>query len=180
MAIPQERYYEEGRGRDLRKADPSNPSRRHWVAEEMWDLHHEIARRVMLGEKNVNIAEALKIHPQTVSIVKNSPIVQEKISILRGARDADTIDLAKEIKEIAPDALSLLKDIIRGEGEGQGASLLLRAKEANGMLARNGFGIPHRVQSESTHTFLTGEDLERIKRRAITNGDVIEAEIVEN
>ena len=29
---------------------------------------------------------------------------------MRGARDAETIDIAKEIKDIAPEALELLKD----------------------------------------------------------------------
>lgn len=177
MPTVQEKYYEEGRGRDLRKLDPSLP-RNHWVVNEMWDLHHEIARRIVLGEKNVAIAEALNISPQTVCIVRNSPVVQEKISLMQGARDADTIDLSKEIKEIAPDALKLLKEIIRGEGDGKAASINLRAREANGMLARTGYGIPHRVQSENLHAFITSEELRQIKQRAITNGDVIDVEVV--
>jgi hypothetical protein len=179
MAVAQEKYYQEERGRDLRKLDPSKGEYHRWVVSEMWDLHHEIARRIVLGEKNVDIAEALKISPQMVCNVKNSPVVQERISILRGARDADTIDLAREIKEIAPDAVRLLKDIIRGEGEGKGAPLTLRSREANNMLARNGFGIPHKIQTDNTHTFLTGEDLERIKQRALIAGDVVEVEVIE-
>jgi len=173
--IPQEKYYEDNRERDQRKNN--GEGRRHWVASEMWDLHHEITRRLVIGQKNVDIARALSITPQTVSNVKNSPIVQEHMSIMRGVRDADTIDLAKEIKEIAPVALELLKDIIKGDNDGAQASINLRAKEANGMLARVGHGIPHRIQSESVSLHLTSEDISDIKQRAITNGTIVEAEI---
>jgi len=76
----------------------------------MWEVHHEIARLVLLGYKNVDIAEKLDCSPQLVSNVRNSPVVKEKLALMRGARDADTIDIAKEIKEIAPEALNLLKN----------------------------------------------------------------------
>lgn len=170
--IPQEKYYEENRGSDLRRSGTRN----HWVVNEMWDLHHEIARRLMLGQKNVEIAKALGCTPQTVSNVKNSPVVQEHITIMRGARDADTVDLSKEIMEIAPVALELLKDIIKGEGDGANAGIGLRAKESNNMMARVGHGVPHKIQAESTNLFLTTEDIKEIRRRAIAGGDVIDVE----
>jgi hypothetical protein len=93
---------------------------------------------------------------------------------MRGARDADTVDLAKEIIEIAPVAMNLLKDIIRGENDGVNASIGLRAKEANGMLARAGFGVPQRVQSESVNVHLTSADIANIKDRARSNSDIID------
>jgi len=167
--IPQEKYYEENRESDLRRSG----ERRHWVVSEMWDLHHEIARRLVLGQKNVDIAKALDCTPQVVSNVRNSPVVQEHVSILRGARDAETIDLAKEIKEIAPEAVRLLKDIIRGEGDGTNASIALRARESNNMLARVGHGVPHKIQAEVANYFLTSDDIMDIKRRALTNNDVV-------
>ena len=173
--IPQEKYYEENRGQDLRRSGERN----HWVVSEMWDLHHEIARRISLGQKNVEIAKALGCTPQTVSNVRNSPVVQEHISILQGARDADTIDLAREIKEIAPVALQLLKNVINGEKEGVNASIALRAREANNMLARVGHGVPHKVQAEVANWHLTSKDIQDIKQRALANGDVVDAEVVE-
>ena len=173
--IPQEKYYEENRGQDLRRSGERN----HWVVSEMWDLHHEIARRISLGQKNVEIAKALGCTPQTVSNVRNSLVVQEHISILQGARDADTIDLAREIKEIAPVALQLLKNVINGEKEGVNASIALRAREANNMLARVGHGVPHKVQAEVANWHLTSKDIQDIKQRALVNGDVVDAEVVE-
>ena len=98
---------------------------------------------------------------------------------MRGARDADTVDLAKEIQEVAPEALRLLKDIIRGEGEGTNASISLRARESNNMLARVGHGVPHRVQAETTNLRLTSKDVEEIKRRALFSGDIVDGEYEE-
>lgn len=172
--IPQEKYYNENRGPDLRREGGNH----RWVVSEMWDVHHEIARRLLLGQKNVEIAKSLGISAQMVSNVRNSPVVQEHISILRGARDADTVDLAREIKEIAPAALQLLKEIIQGEGQGANASIALRARESNNMLARVGHGVPHKVQAEVANWHLTSNDIADIKRRAITNGDVVDAEVV--
>lgn len=175
MAIPQEKYYEDNRGKDLRRAE--NP--KHWVVSEMWDMHHEIARLILLGRNNVRIAEELKISPQTVSNVRNSPVVQEHLAIMQGARDADTIDLAKEIKNIAPDALMLLKNIVKGENDGVNASIGLRARTAENMLARVGHGVPHKIQSESVSFVLTSKDIADIKARAAIGENVQEAEFEE-
>ena len=98
---------------------------------------------------------------------------------MRGARDADTLDLAKEIQEIAPVALQLLKDVIQGENDGANASIALRARESNNMLARVGHGVPHKIQAESTNLHLTSDDIKDIKRRALVNGNVVEAEYEE-
>jgi len=140
----------------------------------MWNLHHEIARRLVLGQKNTEIAKALDITPQTVSNVKCSPVVQEQMLILNGTRDVETMDLKREIEEIIPDAVFLLKDIIRGQGQAQNASLTLRAKESNNMLARVGHGVPQKIQSESVNIQLTSKDILDIKRRAAENSDVID------
>jgi hypothetical protein len=172
-ALAQEKYYETNRGSDLRRA-PEGEGPKHWVVSEMWELHHEIVRLLVLGLKNTEIAAKLGCSTQTVSNVRNSPVAQEQITIMRGARDADTVDLAKEIIEIAPVAMNLLKDIIRGENDGVNASIGLRAKEANGMLARAGFGVPQRVQSESVNVHLTSADIANIKDRARSNSDIID------
>ena len=181
MAIAQEKYYEQNRGQDLRKLPAGDPfngeaptTTKRWKVSEMWNLHHEIARRLVLGQKNTEIAKALEITPQTVSNVKCSPIVQEQMALLGGTRDAEVIDLKREIEEIVPEAVFLLKDIIRGEGQGQNASLTLRAKESNNMLARVGHGVPQKIQSENIQIQLTSQDISDIKQRAAANSDVID------
>lgn len=170
----QQRYYDSNRVPDQRRTANQPDGCRHWQVSEMWDLHHEIARRLVLGQKNTEIARDLGIHKQTVSNVRNSPVVQEQMALLNGARNAETMDLAQEIAEIAPVALQLLKEIVEGEGQGTNAPLSLRAREANNMLARVGHGVPQRVQSESVNVFLTSKDIAEIKQRARANRDVID------
>ena len=103
----------------------------------------------------------------------------DKLSIMRGARDADTLDLAKEIRDIAPDALDLLKNIITGEGDGEKASIALRARTAESNLDRAGYAAPKRLLTENIHGHFTSEDIENLKKRAAANDDVVDAEFEE-
>ena len=144
----------------------------------IWELHDEIARRILLGQKNTVIAEALSCTSQTVSNVRNSPVIQDKLSIMRGARDAYTVDIAKDIQEFAPTALELLKNIVLGKGVGASASPAFRAKEANTFLDRAGHVVIHKEQH--VHAHLTTEEIEDIKSRAFgPNSPVVEGEFKE-
>ena len=146
---------------------------------KIWELHDEIARRILLGQKSKIIAEALSCSVQTVSNVRNSPIIQDKLAIMRGARDAYTVDIARDIQEFAPEALKVLKQIVGGKGIGASASPALRAKEANNWLDRAGHGA---VKKEAVvHRHLTSEEIEAIKERAFgKNSPVVDAEYVDN
>jgi hypothetical protein len=168
-------YFEAGRPPDRRKR--KNGRRRTWQVSKIWDLHHEIKRRILLGQKNTIIAEALGCTPVTVSNVRNSPIIQDQLAIMQGARDANTVDIAREIQEFAPEALKLLKDIVRGEGVGKNASTALRAKEANGFLDRAGH-VPIRKE-QHVHAHLTPEEIEGIKERAFKDGPIVDVEYKE-
>lgn len=166
--VDREKYYDPDRGPDLRK---NNGSRR-WKISEMWEIHHEITRLLVLGWKNVEIAEHLGVTQVMVSAVRNSPVVQDKLAIMKAARDADTIDVAREIQEIAPAALELLKEIIGGDV--QDASIALRAKTAESMLDRAGHGAINRSQIQNVPYYLTEDEIEDLKRRADNSGDIVD------
>lgn len=145
---------------------------------KVWELHDEISRRLLLGQKNTVIAEALRCTTATVSNVRNSPIIQDKLSLMKGARDAYTVDIARDIQEFAPTALKVLKDIVEGRGIGANASPALRAKEAGHFLDRAGY-VPIRKE-QHVHAHLTSDEIEQIKQRALSsNGPVINAEFSE-
>ena len=137
---------------------------------KMWEIHHEVARRISLGENNVDIAEALDVSPAMVSYTKNSKPIQDKVDILRGSMDADTIDLGILISKSAPRALKLLEGII--DGKEKEASIALRARVADKHLDRAGYSPVKKLQVASTH--LTLDEIEEIKERsrqsAITAG----------
>ena len=170
------RYFD-GERVDLRRKPQQ--FRRTWKVSEMWDLHYEIARRLALNETNIDIANSLGISKQTVSNVKNSPIVERHVGVLRGAMDADTIDLGRRIQRDAPIAYDLLMEVIKGNGAGAAASLGLRVKVADKHLDRAGYSPVKKFEGAVAH--LSVEDIERIKGRARMAGvvkDVQEAEIV--
>lgn len=152
--------------------------RKHWQVGKIWDLHREITRRILLGQKNTVIAMALGCSSQTVSNVRNSPVIEDQLSIMRGARDAGTISLSKDIQEFAPIALNLLKDIIKGQGQGTCASINLRAKEANNWLDRPGSTIQKVSRVEGVVGHFTADELSAIKDRA-KNGPIVEGEYEE-
>lgn len=167
-------YNDPHRISDRRFKQRVTPRKTHQVAK-IWELHDEIARRILLGQKNVVIADALGCTPTTVSNVRNSEVIQDKLAIMKGARDASTVDIARDIQEFAPTALKVLKDIVEGRGIGANASPALRAKEAGHFLDRAGHGAVRREERISAH--LTAQDIQEIKERAFGgNSPVIEAE----
>ena len=141
--------------------------RKGWQVAEMWDRHHEIARRLLLGESNRYIAEKLGISAQQVSNVKNSPVVQEKLIIMQAARDAGCIDLAKEITAMAPIALQRIKEALEtGKVLDKEVSASALLKECNNMVDREIGKAVQRVDTRNVHGHFTLEDINKIKERA--------------
>jgi len=129
---------------------------------QLWDLHHEILRRLSLGEKGSLIAKDLGVSKAMVSYTKNSKLGVDKLGILRGAMDADTIDLGIKINKFAPKALQLLEDVV--EGKFEDASIALRARYADKHMDRAGYSAVKKVAIASAH--LSRDEIEGIKKRA--------------
>jgi hypothetical protein len=164
-SYPSSRYTDPSR-EDGRRARRGKGKKTFQVAE-MWDNHHEIARRLLLGQKATEIAQEMNCSETHISQVRNSPVVQDKLSIMRAARDAGTIDLAREIADLAPIAVQRIREALESGTvlgrELNGAGIL---KECNSLLDREMGKAVQRVDTRGIHTHLTGEDLERIKARA--------------
>jgi len=163
------RFLGEPGEKDLRRIRTSTKKRPYNDVKNLWDLHYNILRLISLGFENKKIAEQLGITPYTVSMIKNSTLGRRHLMILRGARDAETIDLMKRIKEFAPKCLDLLEDTISGEVNGEKIDTKFRVRTAEKYINR----IPEispssRKGVESVH--YTAEDMERIKQRARSAG----------
>jgi hypothetical protein len=132
---------------------------------KMHDLHKEIARRLLIGQKAVDIAKDLGITPATVSYTRNSPVVKRQLELMHGARDADSVNFSEDIKRAAGKALVLMEDIIEGEVDGESINIGLRLRAAVDALDRH---IPKVAiqKSFNSHLVLTAEDIEALKHRA--------------
>jgi len=167
------KYFNGDRGPDLRTTPPE--MRRTFEVSKMWEVHHEIARLIFLGYKNEDIAERLGITPATVSYTRNSRVVKDKLELMKGARDAETIDLSIEIREKAPKALKLLEDIINGDGLiGEYASPSLKAKTAENWLDRAGFPAQKVGNNMHIHAHFNAGEIEELKKRALESGMVVD------
>lgn len=163
---PNREYYFEPRQSDRRKR--SNGKRRVFQVNEMTEMHHEIARRILLGQKNVDIANELNCHAQTVSNVRNSPVVQNKLKTMNDKRDDGAVNFIEEINKRVGKALEILDEALYDETTE--IPLSMRLKEANSLLDRKekieGYGQRHM----HAHAYLTGDDIENLKKRAFEVG----------
>lgn len=156
------RYSDENR-KDRRRV----AVRKGFVYAEMMENHHEIARRILLGETNVKIARDLGISEVTISNVKNSPVVKEKLAVMRAARDAGTINLANEIIELAPIALDRIKEVLEtGKTLERNASAASILKEANNIIDRVQGKPTQTIHTKNMHAHFNADDINDIKERA--------------
>ncbi len=145
---------------------------RKYQIQELWDVHHEIVRRLVLGQKSVDIAEDLNVTPALVSYTKNSTLVQRQLEIVRGARDGEMLDAVAEIHRLVPKALELYETTLDSEE----SPLHLRLKVAQDLLDRE---VPRKQRIESVHAFLTGEQIADLKSRAKQTMNFIEGEVID-
>jgi len=172
-ALGMKKYFDGERGADLRTKPPG--MRKTFEVGKMWEVHQEITRLIFLGMKNEEIAERLSVSPAMVSYTRNSQVIQDKLELMKGARDAEIIDLGKEIRAKAPKALKLLEEIVDGkEVNGQLPGINLRAKTAENWMDRAGYPAQKTGGGVHFHAHFTADELDDIKKRAKESGIVID------
>lgn len=144
--------------------------------EEISCRHHEIARLLLLGMKNKDVARMLSVSDGFVSNVKNSPVVKEQLDLMLAERDHEAIDIAKQIQEALPQCVEFLTQTI----ESPKISKALRSKNAFGLLSIGGHGSTKNVNAKVTHAVLSAEDIVSIRERGLSLAEeigIVEAEV---
>ena len=151
-----------------------NLNGRKYQPKQLNEKHHEILRLAMLGYSNVEIAERLSCTPATVSVVRNSGLGRQQASLLKAEAYHSAFETAKRIRELAPDAIEAIQQIMMNEE----LPANVRLSAAKDVLDRAGYAAPKQVNVSSTTLNLTGDDLEGLKaialQRAQANGMVID------
>lgn len=137
---------------------------RKYQIEQVWEVHREIARRILLGEKNVDIAKSLKCSSAMVSYTRNSYLVKAEIARLAATRDGLSTDIAQDIQDLTPLALQTVTEVMTGVL----AEPAVKLRAGFGILDRGGFS-PVKKQLNVNGT-LTRKDIEDIKKDARENG----------
>jgi len=137
-----------------------------WTIQQCRQQHKEINRLATAGYKDKEIADMLHIAPATVRNTLASPVTAEHRRELEAMRDAATVDIAKDIKLMAPAALEILNNMIHSE-DTQNA---VKAKVCLSILDRAGYGPVQKMETLNANVHITAHDLNEIKARARTMG----------
>lgn len=133
--------------------------------------HREMIRRLLLGQSNIEIAEALDVTPQTVSNVKNSPIVQEKLEHMQTILDAETLDVSVRIQQLSHDAVAVYQQLLHSPNSKEETKRMV----AKDVLDKAGYKAP----DKHLHAHMTGEQIDEIVRRGKEQGVVTRVEEAE-
>ena len=147
---------------------------RQYQIQQLHDLHHEVLRRLVLGQKPIEIARDLQITSAVVSYVKHSEIGKRQLSLMRSAADVSAINVAGRIKELAGRAVEVMEAALDAAQPMQ-----YRMKAATDILDRAGHAAPKVLRTENLHAHFTGEDIEAIKQRARECGAIVDVEFEE-
>jgi hypothetical protein len=133
----------------------------------IWESHNEIIRLLVAGVSPTAIARTLNITTQTVSNVRNSPLAQQRISELAAQRDAEAIDIAKRVAEIAPLAVDVLKkhlvDALDNDENDKDVARI-GTTAALGLLDH---AVPRKVEGRVLHGHMTLDRINEIKQKAL-------------
>lgn len=131
--------------------------------KQLWQRNHEIIRLAFLGWKHKDIATHLGITPTTVSNTVNSTLGKDKLNLMTGTRDAEILDVMKEIQTMVPKALKVYDQILE---EDSSAPWSLKKSTADTVLKDIlGNVAPKRVEGKFMHAHLGEETIDRIKER---------------
>lgn len=146
----------------------------------LWERQKEIARRLVAGHRQIDIARDYGMTPGRMSVICNSPVFKQYLASLASIREERAVDIGKTIREGAETGAQLLVDILSNDN----AHISLKAKVAMDLLDREGHGKISTVRAEVTH-HLTGDRIAELKKareeklRGISySGPVLEAQVV--
>ena len=139
--------------------------------QSLSDKHHEMLRLKALGLSNTVIAEKMGIHKQTVTHCVNSPIAVMQRDLIRGERTVQAVDMLEKIREVLPDALVLMDNIVnKGQLEEDYKMRKLQLTTATNLFEMAGLGPIKRTDNRNLSARVTGDDIKDLVREANMNG----------
>lgn len=125
----------------------------------LWERHNEIVRRVVAGDRPIDIAHQMGMTTSRMSIIMNSPAFKARVAELSALANKNASDVQGRISELAIESMTILEDAIRAKQEG--VSPALKIKVAQDVLDRAGYSAVQKTASLS----LTGQDIDELRKR---------------
>ena len=125
----------------------------------LWEHHKEIARRLLLGERQFEICKSLSVSPSWLSIMTTSPAFIKYLDSLRARTEIGLKDVRSEITAGAKDSVTVLRNLLKSSNEN------IQAKVAMDFLDRDGYAPAKVMQVQSTTVHLTADRIEQLKEK---------------
>jgi len=112
----------------------------------MWERHHEIKRRLVLGERQCDIARDMGMTDVRMSVIANSPLMRGSVEELRARADDKVVEIQERLMLLRKDAVEAMAEIVQKRVEPGNAAL--RIKVAESILDRTGHGKAAETKNE--------------------------------
>lgn len=139
--------------------------------KHMTERHREMARRLVLGERQYDVARSCGISQQRLSDIVRSPVFMAYMEQLSTMREQRTGDILQDVRRGATNGLGLLLRVLtEGTEENRGSSISTRVNVARDLLDREGSAprvSKRQAANQESSLYLTADDIERLKRRVL-------------
>jgi len=162
-------------GRSKRRIPAAQRTKPKWAVRQVTDLHQQICRLLTLGYTNSHISRITGITDVQVSNIRNSPLIKERVRILQGASDKPIKDAVAQIKELAAQAVDVLKQSLT-DGD---VPWPVRTKSATTVLSMCGLSPASpvvQITGNNQQVIVSPDVLDDIKLRARHAGILIQEE----
>ena len=144
----------------------------------LWQSNHEILCLALEGYKQTEIARILNIHPATVSNTLNSTLGKQKLSDMRKERDKEFISVSDKVRILTEKALKVYYELLESD---RSSDSMKKEVADTIVLDIAGMRAPTKVDARSIHAYVTSEEIEEFKRRAIQaakeSGQLVEIKV---
>jgi|DewCreStandDraft_4_1066084.scaffolds.fasta_scaffold51461_3 hypothetical protein len=134
------------------------------------ERHREMARRLVLGERQCDVARSMGISAGRMSDISRSPVFMEYMDHLAHMREIGVLDIRGQVERGATAGLDILLRVLsKGTEENQAADVRTKVQVAQDLLDREG-SMPRTTTKQGKRldvgVHLTAEDIESIKAAA--------------
>ena len=128
----------------------------------LWERHKEIMRRLVAGDRQVDIAKDMKMTQGRMSIICNSPAFKTQLERLSIGADNNALCVQDRVTALSDDAMSVLENVLQ-QGETMNVPLKLQVDVAKDIMDRAGHGaVKKSITASAT---LTADDLDEMRLR---------------
>lgn len=143
---------------DLAALVPERQAVKPPLLHKLRTTHHELARLLACGLKDVEISRMTGYSQSRICILKQDPMFKELVDSYMVARDASAIDFSSRLQALSMTAVEIMQERLEDEGDAVSFKDLRQIAEFGA--DRTGFGPTSKVESTST---LRVQTLEEIK-----------------